>query len=84
MNTPHGNINENFTECYVGGLEEDIDDKSLYVMFSPFGRIASTGVKTDKQTGNSRGYGFVRFVDHACAVRAIQVLSFQQLFCLNY
>lgn len=72
----HANIEQegDFTECYVGGFGKEIDDKSLYTMFSQFGRIANASVKTDKSTGLSRGFGFVRFVEHESAVRAIQVM----------
>ena len=67
----------------MGGLGFDVYDKTLYTMFSKFGRIASASVKTDNASGQSRGFGFVRFVEHSSAVRAIQVVL-SNIFAISY
>ena len=48
-----------FTKIFVGGLPYHTTDKSLGDFFEQFGEIEEAVVITDRQTGKSRGYGFV-------------------------
>ena len=48
-----------FTKIFVGGLPYHTTDKSLRQFFETFGEIEEAVVITDRQTGKSRGYGFV-------------------------
>ena len=48
-----------FTKIFVGGLPYHTTDKSLRQFFEAFGDIEEAVVITDRQTGKSRGYGFV-------------------------
>lgn len=48
-----------FTKIFVGGLPYHTTDKSLREFFDKFGEIEEAVVITDRQTGKSRGYGFV-------------------------
>lgn len=48
-----------FTKIFVGGLPYHTTDKSLRQFFETFGDIEEAVVITDRQTGKSRGYGFV-------------------------
>ena len=48
-----------FTKIFVGGLPYHTTDKSLREFFDKFGDIEEAVVITDRQTGKSRGYGFV-------------------------
>lgn len=48
-----------FTKIFVGGLPYHTTDKSLRAFFETFGDIEEAVVITDRQTGKSRGYGFV-------------------------
>ena len=48
-----------FTKIFVGGLPYHTTDESLKVFFQKFGNIEEAVVITDRQTGKSRGYGFV-------------------------
>ncbi|KAL3243862.1 hypothetical protein MRX96_019639 [Rhipicephalus microplus] len=48
-----------FTKIFVGGLPYHTTDKSLRQFFESFGDIEEAVVITDRQTGKSRGYGFV-------------------------
>ena len=48
-----------WTKLFVGGLPYHTTDKSLKEHFSVFGDIEEAVVITDRQTGKSRGYGFV-------------------------
>jgi len=48
-----------FTKIFVGGLPYHTTDTSLREFFDKFGDIEEAVVITDRQTGKSRGYGFV-------------------------
>ena len=48
-----------FTKIFVGGLPYHTTDASLRKYFEIFGDIEEAVVITDRQTGKSRGYGFV-------------------------
>lgn len=48
-----------FTKIFVGGLPYHTTDASLRKYFEGFGDIEEAVVITDRQTGKSRGYGFV-------------------------
>ena len=49
-----------FTKIFVGGLPYHTTDASLREHFQVYGEIEEAVVITDRQTGKSRGYGFVR------------------------
>nr|XP_060628036.1 RNA-binding protein 38 [Anolis sagrei ordinatus] len=59
-----------FTKIFVGGLPYHTTDASLRKYFEGFGDIEEAVVITDRQSGKSRGYGFVTMVDRASADRA--------------
>ncbi|GLD50027.1 RNA-binding protein 38-like protein [Lates japonicus] len=59
-----------YTKIFVGGLPYHTNDASLRKYFETFGDIDEAVVITDKQTGKSRGYGFVTMVDRGAAERA--------------
>ncbi|XP_063054574.1 RNA-binding protein 24-like [Engraulis encrasicolus] len=59
-----------FTKIFVGGLPYHTTDSSLRKYFEVFGEIDEAVVITDRQTGKSRGYGFVTMGDRASADRA--------------
>lgn len=48
-----------FTKIFVGGLPYHTNDASLRKYFEAYGDIDEAVVITDRQTGKSRGYGFV-------------------------
>lgn len=48
-----------WTKLFVGGLPYHTTDKSLREHFNVYGDIEEAVVITDRQTGKSRGYGFV-------------------------
>ncbi|XP_061591753.1 RNA-binding protein 38 [Cololabis saira] len=58
------------TKIFVGGLPYHTSDASLRKYFHTFGDIGEAVVIMDKQTGKSRGYGFVTMVDREAAERA--------------
>ncbi|BES92248.1 RNA Hypothetical protein region containing protein 1 [Nesidiocoris tenuis] len=59
-----------WTKLFVGGLPYHTTDKSLREHFAVFGDIEEAVVITDRQTGKSRGYGFVIMGDRPAAERA--------------
>lgn len=60
---------------YIKNLDPTIDSKDLFDTFSIFGNIISCKVVTDRQTGQSKGYGFVHFETKEAAEEAIQKVS---------
>lgn len=57
------NKDTTWTKLFVGGLPYHTSDKSLREHFAVYGDIEEAVVITDRQTGKSRGYGFVSFTD---------------------
>ncbi|KRZ38107.1 RNA-binding protein 38 [Trichinella pseudospiralis] len=64
------NKDTTFTKIFVGGLPYHTNDRTLREYFEQFGEIEEAVVITDRQTGKSRGYGFVTMKDRPSAERA--------------
>ena len=60
---------------FVAGLPYDLDDAELEEIFEKFGTVASAKVAMDKETGKSRGFGFVEMPNEAEAKEAIEGLN---------
>lgn len=60
---------------FVKNLHESIDNKQLYDTFSLFGNILSCKVVTDRETGQSKGYGYVHYETVEAANAAIEKLD---------
>jgi RNA recognition motif-containing protein len=56
---------------YVGNLPFDATEADLRSLFADYGTITSAAVITDRDTGRSRGFGFVELADEALAGKAI-------------
>jgi RNA recognition motif-containing protein len=65
-------------KIYVGNLPWSATDASLREAFSAFGDVESASVVTDRETGRSRGFGFVE-MDGADADKAIRELDGRDL-----
>ena len=50
-------------KLFVGNLPWSVTDQDLEDMFTPFGSVDSAKVITDRETGRSRGFGFVEMPD---------------------
>jgi cold-inducible RNA-binding protein len=59
---------------YVGNLPFTTKNSDLEELFGPYGEVESAAVITDRETGRSRGFGFVEMADDA-ATKAIQELD---------
>ena len=66
-------------KLFVGGLNWKTGDQGLREAFTQFGDIAEAKVITDRETGRSRGFGFVTFADDDAANRAINEMNGQEL-----
>lgn len=66
-------------KLYVGGLSWGTSDEGLQAAFEAFGTVEDARVITDRQTGRSRGFGFVTFTDDSDADEAMKQLDGQEL-----
>jgi RNA recognition motif-containing protein len=66
-------------KLYVGNLSFGVSDKELETLFSQAGKCESATVIMDRNTGQSRGFGFVEMSSNAEAQKAIQQLDGQEL-----
>ena len=62
-------------KLFVAGLPYDLYDDKLVEIFEKFGTIASAKVAIDKETGKSRGFGFVEMPNDEEAKEAIEHLN---------
>ena len=62
-------------KLYVGNLGYGVTSSSLEELFSPFGEVRSAQVIQDRDTGRSKGFGFVEMTDDNAALEAIQALN---------
>ena len=65
-------------KLYVGNLLYTTTEDDLRTLFSQHGTVESVAVITDRDTGQSKGFGFVEFADDNEAKSAISALSGQQ------
>jgi cold-inducible RNA-binding protein len=64
-----------FMKIFVAGLPYDLDDAELVEIFEKFGKIISAKVAIDRETGKSKGFGFVEMLNDAEAKEAIEGLN---------
>jgi RNA recognition motif-containing protein len=62
-------------KLFVGGLSWDTNDQGLRTAFETYGEVSEATVISDRETGRSRGFGFVTFVDDQAGVAAIQAMN---------
>jgi len=61
------------SKVFVGGIPFSADDSDLEMAFSHFGTVKQAKVITDRDTGQSRGFGFVTFDTEQEAQEAISI-----------
>jgi RNA recognition motif-containing protein len=66
-------------KLYVGNLAYSVRDESLQAAFSQFGTVSSAKVMMDRETGRSKGFGFVEMGSDAEAQAAINGMNGQSL-----
>jgi RNA recognition motif-containing protein len=65
-------------KLYVGNLSYNVDNTQLEEMFTKFGAVRSAEVIQDRDTGRSKGFGFVEMNDDNAAREAIEALNEQE------
>ena len=66
-------------KLYVGNLAYSMNDGSLHALFSQHGEVTSATVLTDRDSGRSKGFGFVEMATDAQAQAAIQAVHDQSV-----
>lgn len=66
-------------KLFVGGLAWGTTEDKLYDAFEQFGQLEEAKIITDRETGRSRGFGFVTFVNEADANNAIESMNGTEL-----
>lgn len=63
------------TKLFVGSLPWAVDDNTLRETFETHGTVVSAKVVKDRETGRSRGFGFVEMENSSDADNAIKALN---------
>ena len=66
-------------KLYVGNLSYNSTEDSLAALFSQFGEVVSARIVTDRETGRSKGFGFVEMASAEAAQQSIAQLNGQQI-----
>lgn len=67
------------TKLYVGNLPYSATDESLANAFSEFGTVSSARVIMDRDSGRSKGFGFIEMSTHDEAMKSISQLDGAQM-----
>ena len=67
------------TKLFVGSLPWSVKDNTLQEIFEVHGSVVSAKVITDRDTGRSRGFGFVEMENSSDADNAIKALNNSEL-----
>jgi RNA recognition motif-containing protein len=60
---------------YVSNLNFNLQDEDLRQFFTPYGEVTSAKIISDRETGRSRGFGFVEMSDNTASKKAIAELN---------
>jgi RNA recognition motif-containing protein len=66
-------------KLYVGNLSYDVMEDELRQAFAAFGEVTSVSIPSDRQSGRSKGFGFVEMATKAAAEAAIAGLNGKSL-----
>ena len=66
-------------KLFIGGLSWDTNESGLRAAFERFGDIEEVKIITDRNTGRSRGFGFITFSDEAAAQTAMREMDGTEL-----
>ncbi len=64
---------------FIAGLSYKISDSDLTELFAEYGEVTSARVIMDKETGRSKGYGFVEMSDDEAGSQAIAALNEKEI-----
>jgi polyadenylate-binding protein len=65
----------NFTNIYVKNIPVEVTDEEFRELFEKYGDVTSASLARDQETGKSRGFGFVNFINHEHASTAVDELN---------
>merc|ERR1711881_241831 len=65
----------NFTNIYVKNIPVEVTDGEFRDLFEKFGDVTSASLARDQETNKSRGFGFVNFINHEHAAKAVDELN---------
>ncbi|MFN3698342.1 MAG: RNA recognition motif domain-containing protein [Pseudobdellovibrio sp.] len=66
-------------KLYIGNISFNVDDQSLTDLFAQFGQVESARIITDRDSGRSKGFGFVEMSTDSEATTAIEKLNGYEL-----
>jgi cold-inducible RNA-binding protein len=66
-------------KLYVGNLSYDMDEEKLRKLFADFGTVESANIITDRDTGRSKGFGFVELGSDEETKAAIAALDGKEI-----
>ena len=66
-------------KLFVGGISWNTSEASLREVFEQFGEVAEATIVMDRDTGRSRGFGFVTYNEEADALKALEQLNGTEL-----
>lgn len=66
-------------KIYIGGLPYQTDEAQLTQIFEAYGEVSSAKIISDRDTGRSKGFGFVEMPDDTAARKAIEELHQAEL-----
>ena len=65
----------NFTNIYVKNIPVEVTDEEFRDLFEKYGDVTSASLAREQETGKSRGFGFVNFINHEHAATAVDELN---------
>ncbi|TPV93297.1 MAG: RNA-binding protein [Myxococcales bacterium FL481] len=68
------------SRLFIGGLSHQVTVGEMQAKLEEYGPVAEAVIVTDRDTGDSRGFGFVTMADRRDAVKAIRALDGQDLW----
>jgi RNA recognition motif-containing protein len=66
-------------KLFIGSLSWNVDDAALEEAFKPFGKIVSATVVKDRDSGRSKGFGFVEFENDEEGKKAVAEMDGKEL-----
>lgn len=65
-------VKSEFTTVFVWGLDSDVTRDELRACFRQYGKITFISTPRDPESGSGKGFGFVKFLEHAEALKAVK------------
>lgn len=62
-------------KLYIGGLAYSVTEQELETLFAEYGKVTSSAVIKDRDSGQSKGFGFIEMADDAEAKAAMAALN---------